>query len=55
MVEGKLLRVWGKSGGIILEKEHGESACQKCNADEGGGDWGGGGDQLLMWFIYPGY
>ena len=42
-VEGKLLRVWGNSDGVFLEGEHGEVAWQKCNAEEGGGNWEGGG------------
>ena len=41
--KGNLLRVWGKSGSVVLEGPHGEAECQKCTAYEGGGNWGGGG------------
>ena len=41
-VEGKLLRVWGNSGGIVLEGAHGEAERKKCTADEEGGNLGGG-------------
>ena len=43
--DGKLLRVWGNSGGVIIEGAHGEAAWQKCTADKGG-EYGGGGGYL---------
>ena len=42
-VEGKFIRVWDNRGGVVLEGSHGESACKKFTANEGGVNWGGGG------------
>ena len=54
-VEGKFIRVWGNSGGVVLEGAHGELARKKCTTDKGGGNWGGGGGtSYLCGILTPG-
>ena len=36
-LEDNFLRVWSKSGGVVLEGAHGEETWHECTADEGGG------------------
>ena len=52
-VEGKLLRMRGKIGGVVLNRSHGEAVCQKCTADKGGVNLGGG-DSILCGVLPPG-
>ena len=41
-VGGRLIRVRGNSGGVVLERAHEEAEFQKCTADKRGGNLEGG-------------